>query len=35
MIRLDEALKAQITPEDLKDIIGSDNIERKFVLAIQ
>lgn len=35
MIKLDEALKAQIKPEDLKDIIESDNIEKKFVLAIQ
>lgn len=35
MIKLDEALKEQITPEDLKDIIESDNVERKFKLAIQ
>ena len=35
MIKLDEALKAPIKPEDLKDIIESDNIEKKFVLAIQ
>jgi hypothetical protein len=35
MIKLDEALKEQFKPEDLKDIIESDNIEKKFKLAIQ
>jgi len=35
MIKLDEALKEQITAEDLKDIIESGNTERKFKLAIQ
>lgn len=35
MIQLDEALKTVIKPEDLKDIIESDDTEKKFVLAIQ